>query len=46
MGGNLARVYSEVAGYWTINRLVTINTPHLGSPLANRSVELRDEAHP
>ena len=42
MGGLLARVYLyRVAPYRTINRLYTMNTPHLGSPLATLLVELR-----
>lgn len=46
MGGNLARVYlAEGAPYTTINRLYTLNTPHLGSPLANFVIGIRDQ-HP
>ena len=47
MGGNLARVYlAQAAPYKTIHRLYTLNTPHLGSPLANLLVELRDNLSP
>ena len=47
MGGNLARAYlAQVAPYKTIHRLYTLNTPHLGSPLANLLVDLRDNLSP
>jgi len=47
MGGNLARVYlAEAAPYKTIHRLYTLNTPHLGSPLANLLVQIRDNLPP
>jgi len=47
MGGNLARVYlAQAAPYKTIHRLYTLNTPHLGSPLANLLVDLRDNLSP
>lgn len=47
MGGNLARVYlAQAAPYRTINRLYTLNTPHLGSPFANLVVQVRDNLSP
>jgi len=47
MGGTLARVYlAEAAPYKTIRLLFTLNTPHLGSPLANLLVEIRDNIPP
>jgi len=47
MGGNLARVYlAQAAPYKTIHRLYTLNTPHLGSPLANLLVDFRDNLSP
>lgn len=47
MGGNLARVYlAQAAPYKTIHRLYTLNTPHLGSPLASLLVESRDNLSP
>jgi len=47
MGGLLARVYlDQAAPYKTIHRLFTLNTPHLGSELANLVVNLRDNLSP
>jgi len=50
MGGNLSRVYAALTNYraarnyyqGSINRLVTMNTPHTGTPLANAAIALRD----
>lgn len=43
MGALLARVYlARAAPYNTIHRLFSLNSPHLGSPLANFLLELRD----
>lgn len=50
MGGLLTRIYSASPSYrrnanylqGDINRLVTLNTPHTGSPLASLLVSLRD----
>jgi pimeloyl-ACP methyl ester carboxylesterase len=41
MGGILGRVY-EATRPTLINRLITVNTPHLGSPWANALLALRD----
>lgn len=41
MGGILGRVY-EANRPTLINRLITVNTPHLGSPWANSLLTLRD----
>jgi pimeloyl-ACP methyl ester carboxylesterase len=49
MGGLLSRIYSQDANYrnrnnyfeGSINRLVTLNTPHTGSPFANFLVSTR-----
>ncbi|MDT8410658.1 MAG: hypothetical protein RQ741_13755 [Wenzhouxiangellaceae bacterium] len=46
MGGMLGRLYLEDAPFRTINRLITMNTPHLGSPLANLLVQVRDDTNP
>jgi len=45
MGGLLGRLYLEDAPFRTINRLVTMNTPHLGSPLANLLIQMRDDTN-
>lgn len=45
MGGLLGRLYLEDAPFRTINRLVTMNTPHLGSPLANLLIQVRDDTN-
>lgn len=45
MGGLLGRLYLEDAPFRTINRLITMNTPHLGSPLANLLIQARDDTN-
>jgi len=45
MGGQLGRLYLEDAPFRTINRLITMNTPHLGSPLANLLIQARDDTN-
>ncbi|MCK9490146.1 MAG: Ig-like domain-containing protein [Xanthomonadales bacterium] len=41
MGGNLGRLYNSHASN-RINKLITINTPHHGSPFANVTAGVRD----
>ena len=45
MGGLLGRLYLEDAPFRTINRLITMNAPHLGSPLANLLLQARDDTN-
>jgi len=46
MGGLLGRLYLEQAPFRTIGRLITMNSPHLGSPLANLLIQVRDDTNP
>jgi pimeloyl-ACP methyl ester carboxylesterase len=50
IGGLLARMYIASPPYYQytnffagdVNRLITLNTPHVGTPMANASVEFRE----